>query len=375
VSLFWPDNSGEVVTTEPRLHALVVGVGDYHHLGLGVPKPATFLNGLAPLTITTPSARRIARWLEETYENPAQPLGSIELLLSPNEFVGRSDGANVNIEDSTMANIEAAFKRWYARCNSNEANIAFFYFAGHGISTIASQYLLPSDFGDPEVPNDWDNCIDATGMQAGMFKCAANTQLFFFDACRDAPISALTQRNPNGKHLVSSSLANNVGVSAAYKAASEGRKAYGRDGEETFFCKALILCLDGVAARKAGPDWRVDTANLGSALASVVDVLAKIENLPLSCDTPGFRPVALHYPPAPRVLVKIDCEPDGAGSEATIMVTQGATELSSPAGEQRPWMGEMEVGDAHIEVTFQNFAPEIKDDLFLPPTYELDVIR
>ncbi len=371
MSLYWPPDANDIVTDQPRLHALVIGVGEYHHLGLGVAKPATFLNGLAPLTITAPAARRVARWLEEDYENPNRKLGSIELLLSPAEKLVRSDGGSVDVEDATMANIEEAFKRWYARCDQNTDTIAFLYFAGHGISTV-SQFLLPSDFGNPDEPNEWENCIDATGLQAGMLKCAADTQLFFFDACRDTDVSALTQNNPQGKHLVSSSLSDSVDLSVAFKAASEGRKAYGRDGEETFFCKALMMCLNGVAARKSGPEWKVDTAVLASAMASVVDILGKIENLPLSCDCPAIKPVVLHVPKEPKVLVKVDCEPDQRNNEADIVLSQNGASVTSQPGETRPWMTQLSPGDAHLEVSFQSFDTRFIDDTLFPPTYEWD---
>lgn len=371
MSLYWPPDGSSVVTDEPRLHALVIGVGDYHHLGLGVPNPATFLNGLAPLTITTPAARRIARWLETTYDNPNAQLGSVELLLSPTESLDRADGSSVDIEDATMENVEEAFKRWYARCDSDTGNIAFFYFAGHGIATV-SQFLLPSDFGDPTVPDEWDNCIDATGLQGGMRKCKADTQLFFLDACRDADISALTQRNPHGKPLVSSALDDEVSLSAAFRAASEGRKAYGKDGEETYFCKALMMCLEGVAAHKAGPEWRIDTAKLSSALASVVELMAKAENQPLTSHSDAIKPVLFHVPAEPKVLVKVDCEPDARNNEAAIRINQSGAEIISPAGEGRPWMSELRPGEVHFEATFASFPTQEFDDTLFPPTYEWD---
>lgn len=375
MSLYWPGTPNAVQTGSPRLHALIVGVGDYDHLGLGAANPAAFLNGLAPLTTTPLAAKRIARWLEHDYNNPQCPLGSIELMLSPGETLQRADGSTVMIEKSTMANVTNAFNQWYSRCNSDKGNIAFFYFAGHGINTV-SQFLLPADFGDPARPDDWENCIDFTGLQVGMAKCAAQTQVFFVDACRDAPIAALIQRNPHGNPLVTSSFQDKVDLSAAYLAASEGRQAYGRDGEETFFCKALIMCLDGVAARKGGPQWRVDAGSLSSALVSVVESIAATENLPLSSDCRVQKPIPLHYPMAGgAVVVKVDCEPDQASAEADISVTQGTQVIRSPAGEPRPWIGRVKAGTARINVTFTSFPPEMVDDHMTPPTYDLEVRR
>jgi hypothetical protein len=358
----------------PRLHAFVVGVGDYRHLGLGAVKPSKFLTGLAPLTTTTPAAKRIARWLETQYRNDGCKLGSIELLLSPTESVKRADGSDVAIDEATMPNVDAAFKRWFDRCNAQKGNIAFFYFAGHGISTI-SQFLLPADFGNPDFLDDWKNCVDFTGMKGGMAKCAAQTQVFFVDACRDAPIAALLQKNPHGEPLVTSTFQDKVGLSAAYYASSEGRQAFGRDGEETFFCKALIMCLEGVAARKAGPKWRIDAASLGFALNSVMDAMAATENLPLTSECHIQMPVPLHFPDDGAVVVKVGCEPEAVRAEAAILVAQGADVLASPAGEPRPWMGRVKAGEAKIEVTFANYRPEIIVDQMTPPTYPFEVER
>lgn len=375
MSCYWPSDPNTIETGQARLHAFIIGVGDYHHLGLGVANPAVFLSGLAPLTTTPLAAKRLAQWLETHYQNPQCPLGSIELLLSPAETLKSGDGSPVAIEEATMANIDAAFKRWYARCNAKRENIAFFYFSGHGISTI-SQFLLPADFGNPGLPDDWDNCVDFTSMQVGMAKCAAQTQIFFVDACRDAPIAALMQRHPHGKPLVTSSFQDKVDLSAAYFASSEGRQAYGRDGEETFFCKALIMCLDGVAARKAGPKWRIDAASLSSALVSVMETIGATENLPLASDCRVQKPVPLHYPDGGTVVVKVDCEPEQANAEANISVKQGSNIIHvSPAGQPRPWMGQVNAGKATIEVKFASFLPEIVDDEMTPPTYEVEVQR
>lgn len=375
MSGYWPTDMSAVDTGTPRLHALIIGVGDYYHLGLGAKRPAKLLSGLAPLTTTPLAAKRVASWLTTDYQNPACPLGSIELLLSPNETFNLKDGSNVAIEEATMANVTAAFKRWYSRCDAQKANIAFFYFAGHGISMI-SQFLLPADFGNPDEPDDWENCINFTDMQVGMAKCSAQTQMFFVDACRDAPVAALTQKHPHGKPLVTASFQDKVNLSAAYFASSEGRKAYGRDGEETFFCKALIMCLEGVAARKAGPKWRIDAASLSSALVSVMEALGASENLPLTSDCRVQRPVPLHYPAGGAVLLKVDCEPDQANAEASISIIQGPRVVHhSQAGNRRPWMGRVNAGNTRVEVTFVNYPSEIVDDDMAPPTYELEVRR
>ncbi len=371
MSLYWPASAANVVLNAPRLHALVIGVGEYEHLGPGVLKPSNFLSGLQPLTTTVPAARRIVQWLEREYQNPACPLGSIEVVLSPKETMTRADGSNVNSGAATMAETKQAFDDWYARCNQDEGSIAFFYFAGHGISTI-SQFLLLSDFGNPDLPDEWENCIDFSGMKSGMIKCKADTQLYFIDACRDAPIAALTKKNPHGRPLAGgSTFLDTVDLSIAYYAASEGRAAHGKDGEETYFCKALITCLNGAGARKPLP-WRVNTAALSYALGSVIEEMASVTNLPLTCECPVLKPVTFHYPPKGAVVVSVSCDDDQASAESAIRITQGAKVRNSVAGESRPWMDTVDPGPAQIDLTFSTFPPKSIQDELTPPTYPVE---
>lgn len=376
MSLVYPEKETDISTGEARLHALVIGVDEYDHLGLGVPKPSNLLTGLAPLTIAVPAARKISEWLEKKYDNPNCPLGSVELLLSPGGDYTNKDGTTVSAEKATMGNIEAAANRWFSRCDDRKENIAFFYFAGHGISTIIGRYLLPADFGNPDYANDWKNCIDAEGLQTGMIKCKADHQYFFFDACRDRPVSALTQLNPTGDALIGGADINDsVTLSADYSAASEGRQAFGRDGEATFFSEALVMCLEGMgASRQAGTQkWRVDAATLSSGIASVMQAIADRENEPLSCDCHIQKPVALHYPTSGRVMVKVNCQSDEMNDEANITLTQGTDVKNSPAGDPRPWVEPAKAGSANIAVTYSNFPDESVNEPMVPPVYDLEL--
>tara|TARA_R110002074_G_scaffold106618_1_gene230391 strand:+ start:51969 stop:53105 length:1137 start_codon:yes stop_codon:yes gene_type:complete len=375
MSLIFPDDEASLVLGEGRLHALIIGVGEYDHLGLGVPKPSKLLSGLKPLTVTEPAARRLARWLEIDYNNADCPLGSIELLLAPAGEYTRKDGLSINVEKADMANIRAATARWFQRCDSSGTNVAFFYFAGHGISTAKGRFLLPGDFGNPDVLNTWINCIDAGELQFGMAKCNAQHQYFFFDACRDTPLSVLTKRNPQGDSLVGSAdFSDAVELSAEYSAAAAGRQAFGRDGGETFFCEALIMCLDGMGASRlaGGRNWRVDAATLSYGLLSVIHTIAARENVPITCECRVQKPVPLHFPDTGRVMVKVCCNSDDMNNEADITLVQDSCVKTSPPGDPRPWIQPVTAGQVDISVKFNSFPAEFIRDLIDPPVYDLE---
>ena len=136
MSLYWPDDPNKIDLTGPRLHAFIIGVGDYPHLVAGAQNVFNTNFGLQQLTTTVLTAKRIAKWLATEYHNPNVPLGSIELFLSPAQQVERPDGTKVQIEDAAMANVDAVFrKQWLQqRCIPQPGGITFFYFAGHGLS-------------------------------------------------------------------------------------------------------------------------------------------------------------------------------------------------------------------------------------------------
>jgi hypothetical protein len=357
----------------PRLHAFVIGVGRYPHLELGAKKPSNLFYGLSALTCTVEAAKAIANWLHTDYTNPDCPLGSVEMLLSAPESVTRSDGVVVPVEEATMANIESAFKKWYQRCDQDEDNIAFFYFAGHGVSRL-EHFLLAGDFGDPAPLNDWLNCINFTQFKSGMRRCRAQTQLYFVDACRDTPTQAKSQLNPNGNPLVTASEDDDVRLSIAYRAAAEGQQAFGPAAGPTFFCEALLTCLQGAGARFVAQKWRVDTACLSSALSTVLEVIGDCNDLNLTCDLETKTPSALHYPKAGAVVLRVACVPKPLGAEAEIKVTQvGVPVVTSPVGEKRPWMSKIKTGQTRIDVTFTTRPPAFQDETAVPPTCEVEV--
>ena len=69
-------------------HALVVGVSRYTNLPVDgeAPPVANETFGLRHAKTPATSAWVFARWLESTYNNPAAPIGTIRVLLSPSDW-------------------------------------------------------------------------------------------------------------------------------------------------------------------------------------------------------------------------------------------------------------------------------------------------
>lgn len=370
MSLIWPATEAQIVTNAPRLHAFVVAVADYPHLNGGAGPLALQPLGLSQVTTPRYTGLAIADWLLTRYQNPACPLGSVEMLLSPTEPVPSRNGPVV-AEAATMAKIEAAFMRWKNRCSGDPGNIAWFYFCGHGVSKDA-QYLLPGDYGDPGI-FQWKNNIDFDGLRVGMRSCAAQTQIFFVDACRETPLALLTQLNVRGNALTDAGFADSVNCSAAYYATTPGRQAYGPDNGVTYFGQALLSCLNGVGAIKKGPNWVVDTYSLGNALGQTMVQLARRHRQPLSCNPDPSGMGRINHVLGPRVIAAVSCTSEAANGVADISIRRGATALHSAPGQPKPFIEEVDAGDWTIAVTFpgNQFASRPPEGYtFIPPVFE-----
>lgn len=369
MTLVWPQTEEEVVLDAPRLHALVIGVGKYDHLGSNTDSPSTVLSGLPKLESTAPSAELFAKWLQERYKTARDSalgsLGSVELLLSPH-------GAAPTVDPATRNNVKSAYDRWYGRCNSNKGNIAVVYFAGHGFSRSARDYLLLQDFGaDPaEV---WENCIDGTALVEGMKKCKADTQLFFFDACRDYAFDALMYDDISTMRLGgAATLSDHVSHSMVYLAAKQGQKAWGNKKEKiTYFCHVLLMCLNGVGGRIAGPGWAVDGSSLSMAMASVVSLLEKRESLGLSFDSTGASVDPIHRPEEGRVLLQVSNQTQ---QDVEIVVEPyGGDCVKKEPEKEFPWAIELPAGHAKIEAKCSKGANTSYERYLHPPVHEWTV--
>jgi hypothetical protein len=376
MSLVWPAKEADVVLDQPRLHAFVVAVGDYPHLFGGKGPLAKDPFGLSQVTTPRHTGRRIAEWLLASHANPACPLGSLEVLLSPKADVATPDGPK-QAEPATMANIEAAFLRWLKRCGSRPDNTALLYLCGHGMAK-SSRLFLPEDFGDPALPDPWERCIDFDMLRVGMRACAARTQLFFYDACRETPFGLLTQINPRGKPLVSATFNDPpVPCSAAYCAAPDGLKAYGPDDDATFFGQAVMSCLDGVAALQKGGKLVVDTYSLGNALGQTMAQFGRRHGLTLGCAPDPGGMAHLHEPKTARVVAAFTCRTPEANAVADFTLT-GPRVVKRPVGSPRPVGEILEAGQWQVELAFPqgqfpapppvtfDCAPPVVDEVITP---------
>lgn len=249
----------------PGTHALIIGIGRYHHLpgGAGTPYPdPSLFPGLGQLTSPPLSAVAVAEWLVKApHQLWTAPLASVELLVSA--------GADAVTADPTLANIKTAYRAWRTRARARPDNVALFYFCGHGLQSDARRLLLTSDFGVDEE-NPFTGAFNLEGTRAARVAEGPDTQCFFVDSCASpAPWFAMHER-PAVAGL-GTPPARRTGMAAANTVTILASRPYGEAeaprGQISYFTQALLAALGGGAATRRGTDWVVSTADLFESMS------------------------------------------------------------------------------------------------------------
>jgi hypothetical protein len=173
--------------------------------------------------------------------NPARDASAIADLL-------RKMGFSVKlVKDATESDLRREVRKFAN--DSEKADIAFVYYAGHGAQVSGENYILPIDISIPETESD----IQLTGLKVDdlVNSIRARTKIVFLDACRDNP--ALFKNLVRGRGSYTKGLApaaaSNIqqgkaggGVFIAY-ATDSGSVALDGDGEHSPFTQALLRNL------------------------------------------------------------------------------------------------------------------------------------
>jgi hypothetical protein len=383
MSLVYPASDPNVST--PQTHALLIGVGHYPHLIQGGGALAINHFNMGQLPSPPASAQAMAKWLIEkrttTHVNTLAPLGTVELLLSPTSYTDPT-GASRTVDDATFANISTAFQSWLSRCNRNPDNIGIFYFCGHGLERTDT-YLLASDHGDSSyLP--WRNTINLSATELGVRAAAkARTFSWLIDACRNNPIDTVKWPLIAAQPLYTPPIQQfPPRVNQVLRATTVNDVAHGpQNGGVSYFTAALIRCLDslGAASTKVGPNWRVTTDSLTSAMAELMRRTPLPDGSLGKCDSGGSSntfglPIMLHtLPGTARVLTAITYQPDLALEFASLSVERSGCPIQSRVPTPERWALELDaaVYDMHARFAHNEYADaDLFNQIVAPPVIE-----
>jgi hypothetical protein len=303
--------------------------------------------------------------------HPSARLSTVELLLSPAQAWERQ-GLSTTVDVPNLANVVRAFESWYDRCDRDPDSVGLFYFCGHGVQREAP-LLLVEDFGRSRL-SMLENAVDILPTFYGMAACAARTQYFFVDACREVPHQLLGRLNGSARVLTDQEVLGEDRDCALLFATSGGHKAYGIPQQPTRFTAALIRAWDGLGARQDVNRWVVDFGGLQRAVTALLrrDDPAAPRQQPQSFGTSGDAVLQL-CPEPPVVPLRVACLPSEAlrspgvtarlarlGSSAAMALTPSAS----------GWQAELPAGVYQLDVGIQPpYRPPAPEEIAAWPPY------
>jgi len=126
---------------------------------------------------------------------------------------------------------------------AHEGDEVVFYFSGHGIGGIQTNYLLPVDDGFIETKEDVPElAVDVAAILDRLPKGGDGVNIFILDACRNNPLPTRAKSAYTEKGLVS--VSRGATNTVFLYAAEPGERAYVSDTGRSYFTDALLGALD-----------------------------------------------------------------------------------------------------------------------------------
>lgn len=360
----------------PGIHVFVIGVGYYHHLRGGRAANAAAEDfDLEQLSSPAASAVSIANWFRNRLRDDGLS-GSIELLISSNPQ-SRFDG--ITLEGATRVNVDAAFNRWFGRGNLHQENICIFYFCGHGVEKT-DLLLLLEDLGAQPLRR-FENAINFHKTYQGMSRCAARTQCYFIDSCRQNPTALHELIDDSGGTALIDPLARGMDYqrnAPVVMATAPGLAAFGKSKSPSRFASALIEALDGSGSEHINGQWCITTGRIGVGISSAMRRSQNTEHAQMSCiEGQVINPQAqiIPLPNAPIVPVCIASDPHDAIDGATINVMTTARAVhQTRSPEPGSWRITLPASMYIVQAMFNGGSAPCEESLWAaPPSAEVTV--
>ncbi|MEY8830155.1 caspase domain-containing protein [Sedimentitalea sp. XS_ASV28] len=130
---------------------------------------------------------------------------------------------------------QAAMKRGISRFGRDLRNAGadatgLFYYAGHGVQSFGTNYLLPVDVALADAADLDLVAVEAQSVLRQMFSARNKTNIMILDACRNNPFTDIPQFNDNGLAEMQAP----TGTFLAYATAPGGVALDGQDGNSPF---------------------------------------------------------------------------------------------------------------------------------------------
>jgi len=144
------------------------------------------------------------------------------------------------VADANFKQLGMAINRFGTRVEN--ADISFFYYAGHGVQVNGNNYLIPVDADIKEENQVEFECVDANRALAYMESGDSKVNIIVMDACRNNPFERSWKRGIGGGRGLASMNAP-VGSIIAY-ATQPGNTAADGSGENGLYTSALLEYIE-----------------------------------------------------------------------------------------------------------------------------------
>ena len=238
----------------PVTHAIVFGIGTYPH-GRDISSSASLDDLKSPVE----TARKIADWLIQSYDNPLRPLASVSLVVSADQpFVYRNPvtGEDFEVPPGTTNDFANCVDAWARRAGADFENGSVFYYCGHGLSSGYRDCILTRSFGESPLQH-LNGVFERASMVNAMRVLGPKHQLFVFDTCRNETTDLLA-----GGASLPSLLSPRPGTvppgevrQCRLFATAEGRSAFGELAGVSLFSRAFINATQSAGQCQRGEWW------------------------------------------------------------------------------------------------------------------------
>lgn len=329
-------------------HVLVIGIGTYDYLVDGALEDPEVADGMCQLPAAARSARRVASWILDEFDNPDRPLASLALVLSePAPALFEHPRRTTPLVTSPTGEVESvaeAVAEWMARASTDRGNLAVLYFVGHGLHAGTS-ILLCRDYGKSKARR-FEYCVNLDDLRVALASMQPDDQLLLVDACRNPDLvdQTLARGGSVGRALIAPEPIEDRGGTEAglsvHFATSVYTSAWADDEGETLFSEALIGALSGGGALPH-KGWRVATGGLQEALEAYLSRSAEdagVEQVPQRGYASSF---VICRPRELKVPVYVTCAPETVWTGPMRLDVAGpGSSLSlshDPASASREW--------------------------------------
>ncbi|MEM9583116.1 MAG: caspase family protein [Pseudomonadota bacterium] len=159
------------------------------------------------------------------------------------------------VEDATQIELKRAIAQFGRDLrNSGSDTVGLFYYAGHGVQSFGSNYLLPVDASLSDAADLDLVAFDASAVLRQMASARNKTNIVILDACRNNPFENIADLNDNGLAEMKAP----TGTYLAY-ATAPGAVALDGSGGNSPFTSALArsITVEGLAIEQVFKDVRV----------------------------------------------------------------------------------------------------------------------